>query len=192
MKDRRIDRVVDHHWIAQLEAELTMLGEAVRGLQDRRVGELLVDPQDAAVGTVVEAAVRADRAVDPVHHANTIAREPFQPAEVEVERVVEARLRPAREPVHLHLEPAAFQLAHEGEQKLIAPSIRRGRELVEDGEIGVRTTRAQPIRLGATAPSKGADRPRHLAQGPSCKRPQSASFRHVKNSCEGLFHAVTV
>ena len=80
MEDRRIDGVVDHDRIAQLEPELAMLVEAVRGLQDRRVGELLVDLHDPAVGAVVEAAIRADRPVDPVHHAHAVAREPLAAA----------------------------------------------------------------------------------------------------------------
>ncbi len=75
MKDRRVDGVRDHDGVAQLDAELAVLLEAVLGLHDRRVRELAIDLGDARVGAVVEAAVDADRPVDAVHHASAVARE---------------------------------------------------------------------------------------------------------------------
>ncbi len=74
MEDRRVDGVVNHNRIAQLEAELAMLLQAVAGLQDRRVRQR-VDLDDPAIGAVVEAAVDADRAVHAVHHPHSLADE---------------------------------------------------------------------------------------------------------------------
>src|SRR6476660_4865985 len=110
MKDRRVDRVVDHHRSTEFEAELTMLLEAVGGLHDRRDSKLLIDLHDATVGPVVETAVRPDRPVDTMNHSDPFAREPLEPAEVEVERVVEQGRRPPREPVRFYLEATALQL----------------------------------------------------------------------------------
>jgi hypothetical protein len=59
-----------------------------------RVGELAVDLDDATVAAVVETAVDGDRPVDALHHPAVVPGEAPQPAEIEVERVVEARRRP--------------------------------------------------------------------------------------------------
>src|SRR5512133_1068275 len=114
-----------------------MLLEDVTRLQDRRVRQR-VDLDDAAIGAVVEAAVDAERAVDPVHHAHTPARETPQPAEVEVERVVETRRGPARERVQLDVQPATAELTDEREQELVAAAVRRRVELVEDRDVARR------------------------------------------------------
>ncbi len=80
---------MDHDGIAELEAELAMLLEAVARLQDGRAREP-VDLDDAQVGAVVEAAIDADRPVDAMDHPHAVAREAAQAREVEVEGVVEA------------------------------------------------------------------------------------------------------
>src|SRR6266508_1714274 len=128
-----------------------MLGEAELRLEDGRVGEL-VDRSDTAIGAVVEAAVDADRPVDTVHHAHLVAREPPQAAEVEVERVVEARRRPAREPVLLHGESTPFKLADEREQELVTAAVRRPVELVEHGDDAAEAARGDPVALGLRTP----------------------------------------
>ena len=112
-----------------------MLLEAVARLQDRRVRERLVDPDDPPVGAVVEAAIDPDWTVDPVDHPGPIACEAPKPLEVEVEGVVETGRRVAGEPVHLHAEPPGLQLPDEGQQELVPSSVRRRVELVEDGEV---------------------------------------------------------
>ena len=164
MKDRRVDGVVNHDRIAQLEPELAMLVEAVAGLQDRRFRKVVIDLDDAPVGAVVEAAVHADRAVDAVNHADAVAREATQPREVEVEGVEKAGACPPGETVDLHTETAALELAHEREQELVPAAVRRRPELVEDRQIGSPATRTQPVGLGSAAACKRPHRLRGPAQ----------------------------
>src|SRR5712691_13528494 len=63
MKDRRVDGVVNHDRMAQLEPELTVFVQAEAGLQDGRVREVAIDSGDPAVGSIVETSVHADRTV---------------------------------------------------------------------------------------------------------------------------------
>ena len=111
VEDRRVGRVRDDDGLAQLEAELPVLVEAVARLEHGRVRVHAVEVGDVPVGAVVEAAVDADRPVDPVHHAAARAGEAAQPPVVEVERVEEAGRRPAGDPVDLDVEPAPPELA---------------------------------------------------------------------------------
>ena len=106
------------------------------------MGELGVERSDPRIRAVVEAAVHADRAVDPVHHAAVAACKPPESVEVEVERVEETRLRASRDPVRLDREAAALELAHERAEELMAAAGRRGLEVVEDREIGTPAARA--------------------------------------------------
>ena len=145
-----------------------MLVEAVARLDDRRVRQLAVDADDLAVGAVIEATVDADRSVDAVHHPHLVAREAPQPPEVEVEGVVETRGRPAREPVDLDRELAALQLPDECEQELVAAAVRRRPELVEDGQIGPLSSRAQPVGLGPAPARERTHRTQRKAQGRLC------------------------
>ena len=91
VEDRRIDRVRDQVRIDELDPERPVGVEAVPRLDDRRVRELGVDLGDPRVRSVVEAAVRRDRAVDAVDEADVVAREAAEAAEVEVERVEAGR-----------------------------------------------------------------------------------------------------
>src|SRR6266550_907445 len=162
MKDRRVDGVVDHDRIAQLDPELAVLVEAVAKLQDGRVRKLVVDGGDLSIRPVVEASVHADRAVDTVHHAHPVADEAPQTREVEVEGVVEADRRAPGEAVDLDTEAPALEFAHEREQELVAAAVRGWTELVEDGQIGGTATRAQPVGLGSSA---ACERPHRLRGG---------------------------
>ena len=134
-EDGRIDRVDDEPRIDELDPERAVSVEAVPRLDDRRVRELRLICGDPRVGSVVEPAVRPDRAVDPVDEANVVAREPAQPAEVEVEGVEEAGRRPGRDAVDLDDEPPPLELSDERAQELVPAARRRRRELVEEREI---------------------------------------------------------
>jgi hypothetical protein len=71
-----------------------------------------------------------------MNHPRSLASEASQAPEVEVERVVETGGRPSREPVHLDVQTSALPIPDEREQKLIAASVWRRRELVKDGDVG--------------------------------------------------------
>ena len=124
-----------------------MLLEAVPRLEDGRVGELRVQCGDRAIGSVVEAAIHADRPVHSVHHATAAAGEPSQPFSVEVERVEETRGRRSGEPIQLDLEPALLEFGYKGSQELVTASGRLRRELVEEREVSAPATRAEPVEL---------------------------------------------
>src|SRR6266851_3194118 len=168
-KDRRVDCVVDHDRSSQLESELAVLVEAVVGLQDGRVRELVVDGCDPPVGAVVEAAVDADGTVDAVHHAHAVARETAQSREVEIEGVEEAARCAPGEAVDLDTETAALELADKREQELVPAAVGRGPELVEDGQIRSTPAGAQPVGLRSATACK---RPHRLSgaaqQGSRC------------------------
>src|SRR3990170_540234 len=91
IEDRGIDRIRDDDRSDEVDPELAMFLQAVAGLEDGRSGDLVVEGSDALVGPVVEAAVDADRPVDPMNHSYVVAREASEPRDVEVERVEEAR-----------------------------------------------------------------------------------------------------
>ena len=134
-----------------------MLLEAVAGLQDRRGGELAVDAENPRVRAVVEAAVDADGAVDPVDHPHALAGKASQSPKLEVERVEQTRARLAGEAVDLDLETAASPLLHEGQQELVAAAVGRRVEFVEDGKIRVTAARAEPVGLRPTGVDEGPD-----------------------------------
>ena len=164
-----------------------MLLEAELRLEDRRVGELVVDLEDPPVGPVVEPAIGGDRPVDAMHHADVIARVAAQPAEVEVERVVEAGRRPAREPVALDLKASPLELTDERAQELVTAAPRAVHELVEDGDVRAAAPRCDPIDLGRDATGEEAAAPasqvrnragvhaRECRRAASRRRPWSAS-----------------
>ncbi len=103
--------------------------------------------------------------------------EAAEPAEVEVERVDETGGRLTGDPVHLDLEPTPLELAPKGEQELIAASVRRRRELVEEREVGPAGSVPDAIELG------GDDR----AQRP----PGSAGSKAGAPQRPAKLHAVT-
>src|SRR6266550_1980209 len=121
-----------------------MLLEAVPRLEDRRSGEL-VDLDDPPIRAVVETAIDADRAVDPMHHADTVPGEAAESVEVEVERVVEARGSPAGEAVDLDGNAATGELGLQREEELVPAAVRRLVELVEDREVPSVAARADVV-----------------------------------------------
>ena len=141
--------------IAQLEAELSVLLEAVARLEDGRVRVHAVEIGDVPVGAVVEAAVDADRPVDPMHHPAATAGEAPQSPVIEVERVEEAGRRLTGDAVDLHVEPALPELAHEPCEKLVPAPRRRRSELVKDGDVGTIAARSETRRLGSRCPAHG-------------------------------------
>jgi hypothetical protein len=166
MEDRGVDRVRDHDRVGEPVAELLMLLEAVPRLEDRRVRELAVELGDARVRPVVEAAVDADRPVDPMHHPAVDAREALEAGEVEVERVEETGSRPAGQTVELYLDPARVELAVERAQELMSASGGRRRELVEERRVRAAAARGEPGRLRARAAQDAtADPPRDPRNG---------------------------
>ena len=75
MEDRRIDGVVDHDRLPQLDSELVMPLETPLRLKDGCVGDVVVDAADPQVAPVVETAVDRDGPVDAMHHARSVAGE---------------------------------------------------------------------------------------------------------------------
>ena len=163
MEDRRVDGVRDDDRVAELDSELAVLLEREPGLQDRRGGQLGVDPGDAPVGAVVEAAIGADRAVDAVHHPRPPGGEATEPLEVEVERIEQTRRGSLGDALPLHVEAAALELAQEGTQELVPAAGGSRRELVEERQIGPAVARAQPVALDPDPPVDGADPPARRA-----------------------------
>src|SRR5204863_281078 len=85
-----------------------------------------------------------------------VAREAAEPAEIEVERVVQAGGRSRGDAVDLDSEAAALELAGERAQELVAAAPRPGHELVEEGEVGATAARGDPVGLGADAATGGS------------------------------------
>ena len=167
MEDRRVDRIRDDDRLAQLEAELAMLGERELRLEDRRGRERGVDLGDPRVGAVVEPAVRADRPIDPVHHPRTPASEAPQATEVEVERVEEAHGRAAGDRPGLDHEPATLELVYECAEELVPSPSGRRRELVEEREVGAAAARAEQVELASRQAGRAARETRRPAKRPS-------------------------
>ena len=160
-----------------------MLLEAVARLNDGRVGERSVQLENQAVGSVVEAAVDADRPVDAMHHAYVVARETAQPTCVEVERVEEARLRRARDAVRFESQTAACQLARQRTDELVASSGRRRHVLVEDREIRSVASRRHPVDVGACR-TKESPRVHHRSAGFRAEghQPAANASRHTSSN----------
>ena len=168
MEDRGVDGVRDHLRIAQLEPELEMLLEAVARLENGRVSQRAVDRRDATVRAVVETAIHADRAVDPVHHHGVGPGEPPKPREVEVERVEEAGGRVRRQSVVLDFDASTVELTRKSTEELVTASGGRRRELVEQRELRPPAARPKPVGLGAGSggelPAGTANRPGNAAK----------------------------
>src|SRR5437764_411194 len=98
--------------------------EAVARLEDRRVGKRVVDLEDALIRAVVEAAIRANWAVDAMYEPAARSRKPLQPRKVEVERVEQADGGCARDAVHLDVESAPAKLARQRAQELASSTGR--------------------------------------------------------------------
>ena len=160
MKDRRVDRVVDHDRDRAGRARARGACRGCTRLQDRRVGELAIDLDDPPVGAVVEAAIDADRPVDAMHHAHAVAREPPQPREVEVEGVEEAGRRPAGEPVRpRRRDRGARARRTSASRNWLPPPYGGGANSWKTARSAAAAPRAQPVGLG---PAAACERPHRL------------------------------
>ncbi len=143
--------------------------EAVARLDDRRIGQRVVDLRYPRIGPVVEAAVGGDRAVDPVDEPHVGAGEATEPTEVEVERVEQADIRAVRDAIQLDGESAPLELSEERAQELVTAAGRRRRELVEEREICTSSSGPQEIRLRPELARDGAEPASHPEDGPACR-----------------------
>ncbi len=156
VEDRRVDGVRDDDGVAELEAELAVLLEAVARLEDGRVRQLAVQLHEPRVGAVVETAIGADRTVHTVDQPALVACEASESREVEVEGVEETGGRAAGHPVLLDVETTALELESKRPQELMASAGRRRLEVVEEREIGPAPTRGEPVGLGAHSRTSSA------------------------------------
>src|SRR5205823_7755560 len=94
---------------------------------------------DMCVRSVVDPAIERRHGSDSVHHSalGTAGRETLETTGVEVERVEQACLCPARDRVHGDADAALPQLAHDCAKRLVTAAGRWAFEFVEDGEVGV-------------------------------------------------------
>ena len=171
MEQRGVDRVGDEPRIGEVDPESAMRFEAVPRLDDRRVRELAVDLGDPRVGSVVEATVGPDRPVDAMDEAHVVAGESAEAAEVEVERVEEARRRPCRDAIELDGEAAPLELRDERAEELVPSARRRRCELVEEREVGTR--RVSGSGRGRPPFRARARQPRAARREPGRTRPRS-------------------
>jgi hypothetical protein len=86
-----------------------------------------------------------------MNHPHVVADEPPQTREVEVERVVETCGRLPGDAVRLDREPTPLQLADQGQQELVAASVRRRVKLVEDSDVCAAAARRAEVTFGSRA-----------------------------------------
>jgi hypothetical protein len=84
-----------------------------------------------------------------MHHADVGAGEATKPCGVEVERVEEANVGPAGNPVPLDRQPPALELAYKPTYELVPATGGRRLVLVEDREVGSAGSRGRPVERGA-------------------------------------------
>ena len=131
-----------------------------------------VELHHETVGAVVEAPVRADRPVDPMDHPDVGPGEPPQPGRLEVERVVEAGRRAARDPVQLDLEPTPLRARRASARRNWCPPPAGGGANSWNSARSARPSRRPPqVELGLTANDDAPPRT------PGCRSARSAPVR---------------